>query len=98
MGLQDSRETKPKKLLPTSDGQLDMFIDASYFVFYAMSNFQDLGICHQSLLLRQFVQSLQGVLDIGFPQHLIQILFCRKWIRVKSEIYITRSTHSLIVV
>jgi hypothetical protein len=46
--FQDNRGTKPKKPLPTGNSQLDIFVDASYFVFYAMSNFQDLGICHQS--------------------------------------------------
>jgi hypothetical protein len=77
MDFQDSRETGLQRFLPTGDGQLDIFVDASHFVFYAMSNFQVFDNCHQSLLLRQFVQSLQGVLNIGFPQHLIQILFCR---------------------
>lgn len=55
MYVQDSRETKPKGLLLTGDGRIDIFVDASYFVFYAMSNFQDLGSCHQNLLMRQFV-------------------------------------------
>ena len=50
-------------------------IDARYFVVDGVRKFQNLSSRHQSLVMCQFVQSHQCIIDISPPQQFIQIFF-----------------------
>ena len=54
---------------------LNITIDSCYFVVDAVCERQELRCCHPNFLLRQFIQSLESVLDIRLSQQLLQILF-----------------------
>jgi hypothetical protein len=62
--------------LHTVDYFSHLAIDARYFVVDGVRKFQNLSSRHQSLIVCQFVQSLQRILDISPPQQFIQIFFC----------------------
>ena len=53
---------------------LYLVIDPCYFTIYtfnlvvnAMGECQQLRCCHSNFLLRQFIQSLEGILDLRLP-------------------------------
>lgn len=76
----------------------NLFVDSGYFVVNTVRKFQDLCGCHKRFIMREFVQSLQSVLNISPPQYLLQIFFCMKSVRENPDIYLKESTDSLIVV
>ena len=53
---------------------LNMVVDAYHPIMDHMRGLQTLCSCHPSLLFSQPVQSSQPILDVGPPDHLLQIL------------------------
>ena len=60
---------------------LYLVIYPCYFTIYALNlvvnatgECQQLRCCHPNFLLRQFIQALEGILDLCLPQQLLQIL------------------------
>jgi hypothetical protein len=60
----------------TSENTLHTVDDFSHLAIDARRKFQDLRSRHQNLVMCQFIQSLQSILDISPPKQLLQILFC----------------------
>ena len=62
-------------VLRTIDDRRDLVINGLHSVINGMRNLQNLRSGHSSLLLRQLVQPLQCILDVGPPDKLLEIFF-----------------------
>ena len=55
----------------TIEYQIDRIADIFHFIINFVSDLEELRCCHPGFLLRQFIQSLESVLDIRISQQLL---------------------------